>query len=96
MKLKFSLIGIIICLLSVFSFAKSDAMSYYMVSPEKVEEYVKLDLLKDTVKAFEILDKYRAWFVVFRTVTSAKGIFLWLTVSMASAMRWSPNRAEET
>ena len=62
MKLKFPLIGILACLLSVFSFAKSDAMSYYMVSPEKVEEYVKLDLLKDTVKAFEILDKYRAWF----------------------------------
>ena len=62
MKLKFPLIGILACFLSVFSFAKSDAMSYYMVSPEKVEEYVKLDLLKDTVKAFEILDKYRAWF----------------------------------
>ncbi len=62
MKLKFPLIGILACLFSVFSFAKSDAMSYYMVSPEKVEEYVKLDLLKDTVKAFEILDKYRAWF----------------------------------
>ena len=62
MKLKFSLIGIIICLLSVFSFAKSESMSYYMVSPEKVAEYVKLDLLKDTVKAFEILDRYRAWF----------------------------------
>ena len=62
MKLKFPLIGIIACLLSVFSYAKSDAMSYYMVSPEKVEEYVKLDLLNDTVKAFEILDKYRAWF----------------------------------
>ena len=62
MKLKFPLIGIIICLLSVFSFAKSESMSYYMVSPEKVAEYVKLDLLKDTVKAFEILDRYRAWF----------------------------------
>lgn len=62
MKLKFPLIGIIACLLSVFSFAKSESMSYYMVSPEKVAEYVKLDLLKDTVKAFEILDRYRAWF----------------------------------
>ena len=62
MKLKFPLIGILACFLSVFSFAKSDAMSYYMVSPEKVEEYEKLDLLKDTVKAFEILDKYKAWF----------------------------------
>ena len=49
MKLKFPLIGIIICLLSVFSFAKSDAMSYYMVSPEKVAEYVKLDLLKSNL-----------------------------------------------
>lgn len=62
MKIKFPLIGILVCVLSVFSFAKSDAMSYYMVSPEKVEEYAKLDLLKDTVKAFEIFDKYRAWF----------------------------------
>jgi len=62
MKIKLPLIGIIACLLAVFSFAKSDAMSYYMVSPEKVEEYEKLDLLKDTVEAFKILDKYRAWF----------------------------------
>ena len=70
MKLKFPLIGILACFLSVFSFAKSDAMSYYMVSPEKVEEYVKLDLLKDTVKAFEILDKYRAWFFESRVQMS--------------------------
>lgn len=62
MKLKFPLIGIFAGLFSVFSFAKSDAMSYYMVSPEKVAEYVKQDLLKDTVKVFEILDRYRAWF----------------------------------
>lgn len=62
MKLKFPLIGIFACLFSVFSFAKSDAMSYYMVSPEKVAEYVKQDLLKDTVKVFEILDRYRGWF----------------------------------
>ena len=44
MKIKLYLIGLMACFLSVFSFAKSDAMSYYMVSPEKVEEYEKLDL----------------------------------------------------
>ena len=70
MKIKLYLIGLMACFLSVFSFAKSDAMSYYMVSPEKVEEYEKLDLLKDTVKAFEILDKYRAWFFESRVQMS--------------------------
>ena len=69
MKIK-SLIGVFVCCLTAFSFAKTNALSYYMVSPEKVEEYEKLDLLKDTVKVFEILDKYRAWFFESRVQMS--------------------------
>ena len=62
MKIKIPLMSVIACLLTVFSFAKNEPMRYYMVSPEKVEDYAKQDLLKDSAKVFKILDDYKAYY----------------------------------
>ena len=62
MKLKLPLIGIFACMLTVFSFAKYEPMQYYMVPSQKVEEYAKRDLFKDSVEVFKILDRYRNYY----------------------------------
>ena len=60
MKIKNSFIGFVACLLTVFSFAKSEQITYYSVSPEKVAEYTKQDLLQDTAEVFTIVDSCKA------------------------------------
>lgn len=62
MKIRYSIIGLVVGLLSFLVFAKNDQMLFYQVSPEKVEAYAKQNLLKDTTEAFKILDKYNAYF----------------------------------
>ena len=61
MKIKYSIIGLMACFFTVFSFAKSEMMSYCTISPEKVEEYAAQDLLKDTAKVFSILEEEKAF-----------------------------------
>ena len=62
MRTNKTLIGLIASVLSIYSFAKNEPISFYMVSPDKVAQYAKLDLLKDTTKAFENLKRYENWF----------------------------------
>lgn len=62
MKIKYALIGAIAGLFSVLAFGKSLPMAYYQVDPAKVEEYAKQNFVKDTLKAFEILDGYRNYY----------------------------------
>ncbi|SHK61265.1 hypothetical protein [Fibrobacter sp. UWB12] len=60
MKIKYLLISVIACLLSVFSFAKSEQLAYYTVSTEKVTAYAQQNLLLDTVEVFKKLDSCKA------------------------------------
>ena len=61
MKIKYLLITLTLVLSAVLSFAQDFTMSYYTISPEKVEEYAAQDLLKDTAKVFSILENEKAF-----------------------------------
>ena len=61
MKMKYFLACLVLGLASVLSFANESRMSYYTISPEKVEAYAKQDLLKDSAKVFKILEEQRAF-----------------------------------
>ena len=61
MKIKYLLISLIVALSAILSFADEDSMSYYTISPEKVEAYAKQDLLKDSAKVFKILEEQKAF-----------------------------------
>lgn len=60
MKINYLLISIIACLLSVFSFAKSEQLAYYTVSTERVTAYAQQNLLQDTAEVFKKLDSCKA------------------------------------
>lgn len=61
MKMKYFLACLVLGLASVLSFANESRMSYYTISPEKVEAYAKQDLLKDSAKVFKILEEQKAF-----------------------------------
>lgn len=61
MKIKYLLISLIVALSAILSFADENSMSYYTISPEKVEAYAKQDLLKDSAKVFKILEEQKAF-----------------------------------
>ena len=61
MKIKYLLISLIVALSAILSFADEYSMSYYTISPEKVEAYAKQDLLKDSAKVFKILEEQKAF-----------------------------------
>ena len=52
MKIKYLLISLIVALSAILSFADDNSLSYYTISPEKVEAYAEQDLLKDSTKVF--------------------------------------------
>lgn len=61
MKMKYFFASLVLGLASVLSFANESRMSYYTISTEKVEEYAKQDLLKDTAAVFDTLDRQKAF-----------------------------------
>jgi len=61
MKMKYFFASLVLGLASVLSFANESRMGYYTISPEKVEEYAKQDLLKDTAAVFDTLDRQKAF-----------------------------------
>ena len=65
MKMKYFLACLVLGLASVLSFANETQMSYYTISPEKVEKYAEQDLLKDTAKVFDLIENqttYTKWY----------------------------------
>lgn len=67
MKMKYFLACLVLGLASVLSFANESRMSYYTISPEKVEAYAEQDLLKDSTKVFKILEEQNAFKYESRT-----------------------------
>lgn len=61
MKMKYFFACLVLGLASVLSFANESRMSYYTISPEKVEAYAEQDLLKDSTKVFKILEEQKAF-----------------------------------
>ena len=61
MKMKYFFASLVLGLASVLSFANESRMSYYTISPEKVEAYAEQDLLKDSTKVFKILEEQKAF-----------------------------------
>lgn len=59
--MKYFLACLVLGLASVLSFANESRMSYYTISPEKVEAYAKQDLLKDSAKVFKILEEQKTF-----------------------------------
>ena len=61
MKMKYFLACLVLGLASVLSFANETQMSYYTISPEKVEKYAEQDLLKDTAKVFDLIENQKGF-----------------------------------
>ena len=61
MKIKYLLISLIVALSAILSFADDNSLSYYTISPEKVEAYAEQDLLKDTAAVFDTLNQQKAF-----------------------------------
>lgn len=59
--MKYFFASLVLGLASVLSFANESRMSYYTISPEKVEKYAEQDLLKDSTKVFKILEEQKAF-----------------------------------
>ncbi|ADL26439.1 hypothetical protein FSU_3166 [Fibrobacter succinogenes subsp. succinogenes S85] len=59
--MKYFLACLVLGLASVLSFANESRMSYYTISPEKVEAYAEQDLLKDSTKVFKIIEEQKAF-----------------------------------
>ena len=61
MKMKYFLACLVLGLAPVLSFANESQMSYYTISPEKVEKYAEQDLLKDTAKVFDLIENQKGF-----------------------------------
>ncbi len=61
MKIKYHLITLSVALSAILSYANVVPMSYYTISPEKVEKYAEQDLLKDTAAVFDSLEQQKAF-----------------------------------
>ena len=61
MKINYLLVTLIVALFAIFSYADGVPMSYYTISPEKVEKYAEQDLLKDTAAVFDTLNQQKAF-----------------------------------
>ena len=61
MKIKYHLITLSVALSAILSYANGVPMSYYTISPEKVEKYAEQDLLKDTAAVFDSLEQQKAF-----------------------------------
>lgn len=59
--MKYFLACLVLGLASVLSFANETQMSYYTISPEKVEKYAEQDLLKDTAKVFDLIENQKGF-----------------------------------
>ena len=72
MKIKYLLISLIVALSAILSFADDNSLSYYTISPEKVEAYAEQDLLKDSTKVFKIIEEQKAFKYESRTQMNEK------------------------
>ena len=59
--MKYFLACLVLGLAPVLSFANESQMSYYTISPEKVEKYAEQDLLKDTAKVFDLIENQKGF-----------------------------------